>query len=539
MNAIASVIRPYCFENLRGLSAYQEDRLLILDGDKGYIATVDSSNNTTIINSRQTDYFRYASGLDYYHHEIWYTKNKRVMRIPDDFSSEPEVFVVLKPRVSGVVATKTEVFVVSTTNKIYVFENTRIGETPQLLREYDSPGAGVDDITFHKGHLWVCDRSEQTIYCLDPDTGKVKYNFLVPFDSPQGIAFLKDQLYVAYSNEEAVIQDDGAGETLDLVMKKRTRNFIHRLPFQHNKNKHYTLSSGYLIEASYGEEIDPIGEARDSDKSFEWWMSLPNTTERQEVIDIQSFGKDFTIREEDGQKYAVFEFDRLDLRERYIFGWKAILKVRAIKFNLTPADVDEQLDLSDDMKDRYLRDDDNLAMHKSIVKKAAREATQGTTNILDKVLKIRNYVYEQLTYRMEGGTDSPDVVLERGNGSCGEYLGVLMALMRLNGIACRKAGRYKVPYYKVNPESRNVPIEPDFNHVWVEFYVPGWGWIPMESSADDNETGKWTMRYFMGLQWYHIQMQQGSPFEYLKGTDNSVGDLGINHIRFRILEELN
>jgi hypothetical protein len=128
MNAIASVIRPYCFENLRGLSAYQEDRLLILDGDKGYIATVDSSNNTTIINSRQTDYFRYASGLDYYHHEIWYTKNKRVMRIPDDFSSEPEVFVVLKPRVSGVVATKTEVFVVSTTNKIYVFENTRIGE---------------------------------------------------------------------------------------------------------------------------------------------------------------------------------------------------------------------------------------------------------------------------------------------------------------------------------------------------------------------------------------------------------------------------
>ncbi|MBD2682914.1 MULTISPECIES: transglutaminase domain-containing protein [Nostoc] len=539
MNSIASIIRPCCFGNLQGLAAYKEDQFLILDGDKGYIATVDSSNNTTIINSGQTDYFRYASGLDYYHHQIWYTKNKRVLRIQDDFSSEPEVFAVLNPRVSGVVVTKTEVYVVTTTNRIYVFENTQSAGTPQPIREYDSPGADVDDITFHDGHLWVCDSAEQTIYCLDPNTGKVKYNFLVPFESPKGIAFSKDQLYVGYSNEEAVIKDDGAGETLDLVMKKKSRNFIHRLLFQHNENKHYTMSRGYLIEASYMEEIDPIRDAQDIDEPFEWWMSLPNATERQEVVEIHSIGKDFTIQQEDDQKYAVFKFKRLNLRDRHVFGWKALLKVHAIKYNLTPADVDEHLELPDDMKDRYLKDDDNLAMHTPIVKKAAREATKGATNILDRVLKIRNYVYEQLTYRMEGGTDSPDVVLKRGNGSCGEYLGVLMALMRLNGIACRKAGRYKVPYYKVNPESRNVPIEPDFNHVWVEFYVPGWGWIPMESSADDNETGKWTMRYFMGLQWYHIQMQQGSPFEYVTGTDNSVGVLGINYIRFRILEELN
>jgi transglutaminase-like putative cysteine protease len=287
------------------------------------------------------------------------------------------------------------------------------------------------------------------------------------------------------------------------------------------------------------EEIDPTSDAEEIDEPLEWWMSLPNGTERQEVVDIQPIGKDFTIQQENEPKYAVFKFDQLNLRERHIFGWKALLKVHAIKYHLAPTDVDEHLELPDDIKDKYLKDDDDLAMHTSIVKGAAREATQGTRNILDKVLKIRNYVYEQLTYRMEGGTDSPDVVLRRGNGSCGEYLGVLMALMRLNGIACRKAGRYKVPYYKVNPESRNVPIEPDFNHVWLEFYVPGWGWIPMESSADDNETGKWTRRYFMGLQWYHIQMQQGSSFESVTGTNNRVGDLAINHIRFRILEELN
>lgn len=43
----------------------------------------------------------------------------------------------------------------------------------------------------------------------------------------------------------------------------------------------------------------------------------------------------------------------------------------------------------------------------------------------------------------------------------------------------------------------------------------------------------------MGLQWYHIQMQQGSFFEDLIGIDYSVGDLAINQVRFRVLEELN
>ena len=538
MSTIDPIIRPFCFENLRGLAAYRDDRFLILDRDKGYLATVDENNNTTILNPQQIDYFRYASGLDYYHHEIWYTKNKRVLRIRDDFSSETEEIKDLKPRLAGVVATRTEVYVVSTTNSIYVFKNTRRGESTQLLREYDSPGVGVDDITFEGGFLWCCDSDEQTIYCIDPDTGQIKYNFLVPFESPKAIAFLNEQLYVAYSNEEATIQDDGAGETLDLVMKKKSRNFIHRLPFQHYEDEHYTLSGGYLIEASYVEEIDPVRSVRAIDEPFEWWISLPNTTKRQQVKDLQPIGKDFRIREEDRQKYAVFEFKELERGERYIFGWKALLKIQGIKYNLTPADVDEGLDLPDDIKDRYL-EDDGLAMDKSIVKKAAWEAALGATNILDKVLKIRNYVYEQLTYSMKGGIDPPDEVLERGNGSCGEYLGVLMALMRLNEIACRKAGRYKVPYYKTNPETRNVPIERDFNHVWLEFYVPGWGWIPMESSADENEADRWTRRYFMGLQWYHIQMQQGLFFEDLIGTDYSVGDLAINHVRFRILEELN
>jgi hypothetical protein len=78
----------------------------------------------------------------------------------------------------------------------------------------------------------------------------------------------------------------------------------------------------------------------------------------------------------------------------------------------------------------------------------------------------------------------------------------------------------------------------------LEFYVPGIGWLPMESNVDDTiERGPYPERFFMGLAWYHTQLGTGISFEKMKAADKpehiSRGDLAINHIRFRILEELN
>ncbi|KAB1986251.1 transglutaminase-like domain-containing protein, partial [Haemophilus parainfluenzae] len=80
------------------------------------------------------------------------------------------------------------------------------------------------------------------------------------------------------------------------------------------------------------------------------------------------------------------------------------------------------------------------------------------------VLSIRNYVYDRLSYAVTPAIDTPDVVLQRGRGSCGEYVGLLLALMRLNGIACRTVGRYKCPPRADQP---GIFLEPDFNHVWI------------------------------------------------------------------------
>ncbi|MGB3760340.1 MAG: transglutaminase family protein, partial [Rivularia sp. (in: cyanobacteria)] len=192
---------------------------------------------------------------------------------------------------------------------------------------------------------------------------------------------------------------------------------------------------------------------------------------------------------------------------------------------------------------RYLIDDDDLAMHTPIVREAAIEAVGSETNLLRKMYNIRNYVYDKLSYSIKPHIDTPDIVLERGTGSCGEYVGLLLALCRLNGIACRTVGRYKCPPYA---EKKGIPLQPDYNHVWLEFYIPGFGWLPMESNPDDvGRDGPHPTRYFMGLSWFHVEIGKGISFETLSSEgkriekeDISIGELAINHIRFTILEEL-
>lgn len=239
-----------------------------------------------------------------------------------------------------------------------------------------------------------------------------------------------------------------------------------------------------------------------------------------------------------GQRVAVFNFPTLKPGEARLFGWKARLEVRGIKYLLTPRDTEDIPALSPEFQARYLVDDDELAMNTAIVRRAASEAIGTETNLLRKILKIRNYVYERLSYGIQPLIDTPDVVLERGVGSCGEYVGVLLALARLNGIACRTIGRYKCP---ASADQQGVPLQPDFNHVWLEFYVPGFGWLPMESNPDDvAERGPYPTRFFMGLPWNHIELGKGIRFETTNFREQGIrlGELTLNHVRFTILREL-
>ncbi len=534
-------IRPIGVAALHGI-AFLENKLLAIDPVKGHLLQIDpSTDNTTILNPHTVSEFIDMTGLAVWEDTLWCTREDTVYFCKiGEFILKP--FITLPYRADGVAVQDSTIYVTSQKyGYILIFDRT----TRRQITKFYAPGVGVENITVRGEQLWVCDTTEQSVYCLDRATGEIKFSVLTPFECPTGLAThfnpQTDQeiLYVAYASVEPYIRDNPNAEPSH-ELTYRDRTFIHPLDFYCNSSGRYALSNGYLIEMSYVEEISPLEEV--SLEQLEWRIALPSETTRQKVKHIEFIGLPFTEEIIAGQRVAVFKFDTLKPGERHIFGWKALIEVRGIKYRLTPKDIENIPELSKEFQTRYLVDDDELAMDTPIVRRAAREAIGTETNLLRKMFKIRNYVYDKLSYGIKPHIDGPDVVLERGIGSCGEYVGVLLALSRLNGIACRTIGRYKCPPYA---EQQGVPLQPDFNHVWLEFYVPGLDlWLPMESNPDDVvDQGPYPSRFFMGLAWYHIEIGKGVSFETLTSSglpleDISIGDLALNHIRFTIVEEL-
>ncbi|WP_339394224.1 transglutaminase domain-containing protein [Nostoc sp. UHCC 0870] len=535
-------IRPLTAATLCGI-AFLQDRLIAIDTIKGHLLEIDpNTDNSRILNPHQTEEFSEVTGLAVWEDTLWVTRGNGVYvsKLP---SLALEHFATLPYTADGVAVWDSTVYI-SCQKLGYILIYDR--DSRKEITRFYTPGVGVENLTVNRETLWICDRTEQTVYSMDRATGEVRFSVLTPFDSPTGIAVHldtqtgKESIFVAYASEEPYIRDNpNADPNHELTYRDRT--FIHPLYYHYDPEKKYALSNGYLIEMSYVEEIAPLEEVHIPD--VEWRIALPSETERQKVKHIEPIGIPFTEEIIDGQRVALFKFDSLAPGERHIFGWKAQVEVRGIKYRITPKDVENIPEVSPELQTRYLVDNDDLAMDTPIVRRSARDAIGSETNLLRKMYSIRNYVYDELSYGIKPYIDTPDIVLERGVGSCGEYVGVLLALCRLNGIPCRTVGRYKCPPHS---EHQGVPLQPDFNHVWLEFYIPGMGWLPMESNPDDlGNNGPYPTRFFMGLCWYHIEIGKGISFETLSSQgkrltkdDIPLGDLAINHIRFTILQEL-
>ena len=541
--AEAKTIRPIAASSLYGL-VFHEDSIWAIDSHNGYLLQINpETNDTKILNTYYCADFIGATGLAITNEVLWFTNRECVYccsLVVRDF--EPQLFLRLRDDIDGIAVWESTIYLTcQRQGKIFIYDR----DSKEKITHFYAPGIGLENITLKEEEIWLTDTLEQTVYCLDRATGETIFSVLTPFASPTGLAFRtnaggEDTLYVAYADREVYIRDNPNAEP-NYELQYRDNTFIHPLYFYYDSDRKYALSNGYLVEMSYTEEISPLDNTEIKD--FAWRMALPAETDRQKIREVQAIGLPFEEEVKDGQRIAVFKFDNFSSQQRHIFGWKAILEVWSIKYQFLPTDCEDNSQLSAEHQQKYLTDNDNLAMDTEIIREAAKTAIGSETNLLRQVYSIRNYVYDKLSYGIKPHIDTPDTVLRRGVGSCGEYLGLLLALCRLNGIACRTVGRYKCPG---DPLKRNIPLQPDFNHVWMEFYLPGYGWLPMESNPDDIfEGGPYPTRFFMGLAWYHAEMAKDTSFEIItsKGVKIeketvSIGELAINHIRFVILEEL-
>jgi transglutaminase-like putative cysteine protease len=542
------MIRPLAAGLITGLARVDAD-LLVVDTRSGRVAVVDpQTDDTVVVNEGYAQQFVGARGLAISGGRMWSTTSAGIMCWPlatdgRRVAGPAELFASCQDA-QGIAVVGGVVYTVHDRSG----DRTARVEARHLDGELDQVwpihGIGRRAICATDDALWVVSDAEQTLYCLDRQTGEELFRAVTPQELPTAVLAQPEatpadpgELLVAYYSDEPFIADDPWSQP-NWVLRYRDRALVAPMHLWHDAPNRRAYSTGYRVVMEYFVELDP-----DDERSFPdltWRIGLPLETARQHVRSIAPVGLPFTVVESEGQPMAEFELGTVGPNSRGLVGWRAELDLFGIKHLIGPADCPRS-ELPPGFAAKYLVDDYDLAMAAPAVIDAAQRAAGGASDPVTVAHNIRNWVYDHVDYEM-GNADDPEVVLARGTGSCGEYVGVLMALTRLSGMASRAAGRYKVPYF---PWTRGEPLYPDFNHAWLDLYLPGVGWVPIESNPDDTDDGgPYPDRFFLGLPWRHIELTKDVSFETVtyshegRRRRGSAGRLSRNHIRFRILDEL-
>jgi transglutaminase-like putative cysteine protease len=544
-------IRPHAAREIRGLAWVAGD-LLVLDARSGRLALVDpATDDTRVVNDGWCATSVGARGLAADDGGVWFTSADGLRRSAwarREARLDPPAMVRPGEGMSAVARRGDELLLVQD-GELLVLGADGSG---QPVRRSHLPGVGAKALAATRDALWLTDDVEQTVYSVDPTTLAVRFSVVTPLEGPTAIAARPgpgaDDLHVAYHEDEPYLKDDPWSDP-SWVVRYRDRALIHPLRVLHDPAARIAWSSGHRIRMSYYVELDPDDDIATpaeggSLADVEWRMSLPIETPRQRVVSVEPIGLPFTLEQEDDldgvpQPVAVFRIPRIDRGTRLVLGWRATLELFGIKHQVRPGDL-AGWSLDRNRAEAYLVDDEDLDLDSPEVAAATAAAVGDEVDPLLQARRIRTHVYDRLEYEM-GNADTPVEVLARGTGSCGEYVATIMALMRRAGLACRVAGRYKCPYQPWD----GGPLYPDFNHVWVDLYLPGHGWVPVESNPDDVvDGGPYPDRFFMGLPWRHVEVGKDISFEKVlhrrDGRWRRIGArrLSRNHIRFDVLAEI-
>jgi len=185
------------------------------------------------------------------------------------------------------------------------------------------------------------------------------------------------------------------------------------------------------------------------------------------------------------------------------------------RFTVDPAKV-LPYNTSDPEYRKYTTASTNIALTPEM-KKKAREIVGAETNPYLQAQKIYRYVSDTLPYshaphmQLEAtGKPRSVYVLETGIGDCGAQSQYFAALCRSIGIPARVPSGYQMI------------LGPTGTHVWAEYYVEGYGWIPADVTVAEGADWSYNATAQERLQYRDFFSRNLDPYRYVIQKDVDV-----------------
>ena len=523
-----SRIKPPFVHNISAMAGPEDDTIYYIDDLKGTLNKIGvaSQESLGIVNYRASDTFQNTTALWMGNDTIQYAVMNELITLQIKYG---EVSILSKQvlkkmdQIVGIVHQQGLCFVADKNGLVVVYDEKKSKVGSWNINKQ------INSMTFHKHNqtqnLLLLDAANRSVYVYDLQ-GNHLFSITVPHEGATSIASVPSSnsnepvLYIAYVHDKTweiydnTDPESGTGNFLNIQVEKDACNvFFEPLRYECKKlanGNSLCLSNGYRVEFKYVCMLSPKQDVLPELSKLKPFvrMSVPTKTERQAVLSVDSLGqvKGNVTTDDDGEDIIEFDLTNMFLeRDTVVLGYKAVADLYNIRYKIDHAPF--PADFPDDVK-KFLCVEEKLDMHKRDFQKIAKDILSSMPkadrkDILRVVKAIREYVYSKLEYRYNNRDTTPLQTLKDGEGTCGKYTEILLGLMRLCGVPCRAVGDYKVPDHKLEYGILHSVSRPDYDHVWIEFYIPDVGWVPMESSSDDLP-GKHD-RFFAALPWVHIE----------------------------------
>ncbi|OWZ84958.1 stalk domain-containing protein [Natranaerobius trueperi] len=179
-----------------------------------------------------------------------------------------------------------------------------------------------------------------------------------------------------------------------------------------------------------------------------------------------------------GNELLVFTKDELEPGET----WEISVENETVVFE-TYYDLDamdpKPYDRESEFYKLYTSSDEVSQSDNETIEELASEVVEGAQGPIEKASKIFDWVKDYLEYVPPGNVGALEAY-ETGKGVCADYSDLFVALARAEGIPARRLSGY----YISGPEDGQY-------HAWAEFYVEGYGWVPVEPTFE-----AWYSDYF-------------------------------------------
>lgn len=166
-------------------------------------------------------------------------------------------------------------------------------------------------------------------------------------------------------------------------------------------------------------------------------------------------------------------------------------------------------DCQGDMIQEYIQPELHIESANPQITELSKALSKGTHNPCKQARVFYDYAAEELIYTYNRDNWGAQAALGEMGADCSEYTDLMMALSRSAGIPARY---YEGLLYVENKENEIPQIE----HAWLDVYLPGAGWVPMDPTLGRSRLHRET--HFAQYTPDHIIITTGRNPSTLRGS---------------------